>query len=274
MILWNTNANVRKMSIKLDQNGQGTDQNSQMNQKSMSVEKGNYSFLMVLIIAIVGGISIGWYFNKMSTVQSIEVSGNYFTLAADVIAKSAIPIATPSDSISYSSSIVKIESLPYVKQATLRLSPSGKLRIQLIEREPLGLIIQGSSKYYFDEDGVILPLIQGKSVDVPLIYGIPVRAGADTLNSDDFIEMRNFLRVASQNSIATSTLSEIAWSKEEGIVALSNENGIRVVFGSYNYEQSVENWSVFYTKVIVIRGPQQFTTIDLRYSGQIITRES
>lgn len=262
------------MSIKPDQNGQEAAQKSQTNSNRMNTERGNYSFLMVLIIAIAGGISIGWYFNKMSTVQSIEVSGNYFTLAADVVAKSGIPIATPTDSISYSSSIGKIESLPYVKHATLRMSPSGKLRIHLIEREPLGLIIQGDSKYYFDEDGVILPLIHGKSVDVPLIYGIPVRARTDTLKSDDFIEMRNFLKVASQNLVAASTLSEVAWSKEEGVVALSNENGIRVVFGGRNYEQSVQNWSVFYTQVIGVRGPQNFTKVDLRYSGQIVTRES
>jgi cell division protein FtsQ len=274
MILWNTNFNAKKMSQKPDSNGENISQNAKSGTSLPKPEKGNYSFLILLVFAIIGGVSIGWYFNTMSAVQNIEVSGNYFTLTADVVMKSGIPLMTPSDSISYSKSIHQIESLPYVKQATLRMSPSGKLRIQLVERQPLGIIIQGDKKYYFDEDGVVLPFIQGKSVDVPLIYGLPVRAITDTLKSTEFVEMRNFLKVASNNPVAASTLSEVAWSRDEGVVALSNENGIRVVFGSYNYEQSVENWSVFYTQVIGVRGPQQFTTVDLRYSGQIVTRES
>jgi cell division protein FtsQ len=274
MILWNTNFNAKKMSLKPDHKGRDSAQDSKSEHKTTKLDRGSLTFLTVLIIAVAGGISIGWYFNKMSTVQSIEVSGNYFTLATDVVVKSGIPIKTPADSISYNASIEQIESLPYVKKATLRMSPSGKLRIELVERQPLGLIIQGNRRYYFDEEGVILPLIQGKSVDVPLIYGIPVHANTDTLSSDNFLEMRDFLRVASQNPVAASTLSEVAWSKEEGIVALSNENGIRVVFGRFDYEKSIENWSVFYTQIILVRGPQNFTNIDLRYSGQIVTRES
>lgn len=279
MILWNTNFNARKMNKKPkngidDPSRDGADSTKTTGKNKIRQEGGGGTFLFVLLLAIAGGISIGWYFNKISSVKNIEVSGNYYTDAAQVITVSGITLDISPDSISYIDAIQQIETLPYVKEASLRMSPSGKLRVHLEERTPLGMIIQGSQRYYFDEDGVVLPVMPGKTIDVPLIYGLAVGTGTDTLRTKEFDEMRDFLMAASRDMIAISTLSEIAWSKQEGVVALSNENGIRIVFGNDNFEKSIENWSMFYTQVIGIRGPQNFTSVDLRYSGQIITRES
>lgn len=231
-------------------------------------------FAFLLLVAIVGGISLGWYFNRMAHIKSIVVGGNFFTETGIILDKAAIPVDISPDSVSFLEAINRIETLPYIKEAMMSKRPSGRLEVRVVERQPIGLLINGSSRRYFDEDGVVLPVVMGKTIDVPLVYGIGIRAVADTLESVAFTEVRDFLLIARNDPVAASTLSEIAWSPEEGIVALSTENGIRIVFGSLNLAEGIRNWNLFYTQVIAIRGASEFSSVDLRFNGQVVTKES
>lgn len=236
--------------------------------------RGGTYFALLLLVAIVGGISLGWYFNRMAHIKSIVVGGNYFTETGTILDQASIPVDVSPDSVSFLEAIKRIETLPYVKEAMMSKRPSGRLEVNVIERQPIGMLINGSSRRYFDEDGVVLPLVMGKTIDVPLVYGVGIRAIADTLESTAFTEVRDFLLIARNDPVAASTLSEIAWSPEEGIVALSTENGIRIVFGSLNLAEGIRNWNLFYTQVIAIRGSSEFSSIDLRFNGQVVTKES
>jgi cell division protein FtsQ len=245
--------------------------------QAMNPESGGRSgafFAVLLLVAVIGGISIGWYFNRMAHIKSIAVKGNYYTETSEILAKADIPMEVSPDSVSFLDAIHRIETLPYVKEAMLSKRPSGRLEVAVVERQPIGLLINGSSRRYFDEAGVVLPVVSGKKVDVPLVYGIGTNAIADTLKSTAFDQVRAFLLIAREDPVAASTLSEIAWTADEGIVALSTENGIRIVFGSMNLQEGIRNWNLFYTQVIAIRGSSAFSSIDLRFNGQVITKES
>ncbi len=236
--------------------------------------RGGTFFAVLLLVAVIGGISLGWYFNRMAHIKSIVVEGNFYTDTGAILDQAAIPMDVSPDSVSFLEAIVRIETLPYIKEAMMSKRPSGRLEVEVIERQPIGMLINGSSRRYFDEDGVVLPVVTGKTIDVPLVYGIGIKAIADTLESIAFSEVRDFLLIARNDPVAASTLSEIAWSPEEGIVALSTENGIRIVFGSLNLAEGIRNWNLFYTQVIAIRGASEFSSIDLRFNGQIVTKES
>lgn len=264
MMLWNSSPDVR-------------DLNRSMNGKPGKVRmnsRGGVFFAVILLFAVGGGISLGYFFNTMAQIKSVDVSGNHFTDSAQILSIAAIPINISPDSISFIETVQRVEKLPYVKEAMLRKRPSGRMEIHVTERQPIGLMINGTIKRYFDEDGVVLPLVTGKTVDVPLVYGLPQRAIADTLKSEAFGDIRDFLILALQDPVAASTISEIAWTRDEGIVALSTENGIRIVFGSLNLAEGIRNWNLFYTQVIAVRGASSFTSIDLRYTDQVVTRES
>lgn len=242
----------------------------QTNQKG----SGGTYFAVLLLVAVVGGISMGWYFNRMAHIKSIVVEGNYYTETSIILDQAAIPMDISPDSVSFLEAIARIETLPYIKEAMMSKRPSGRLEVEVVERQPIGMLINGSSRRYFDEDGVVLPVVTGKTIDVPLVYGIGTNAIADTLKSTAFSEVRDFLLIARNDPVAASTLSEIAWSQEEGIVALSTENGIRIVFGSLNLAEGIRNWNLFYTQVIAIRGASEFSSVDLRFNGQVVTKES
>lgn len=264
MMLWNSSPDARDLNMTMNGKPGGRRINS----------KGGLFFAVILLFSIGGGISLGYYFNTMAQIKSVEVSGNHFTESAQILSIAAIPVNISPDSISFIETIQRVERLPYVKEAMLRKRPSGKMDIHVTERLPIGLMINGTTKRYFDADGIVLPLITGKLVDVPLVYGLPHLTIADTLKSEAFGDIRDFLLLAMQDPVAASTISEIAWTKDEGIVALSTENGIRIVFGSINLAEGIRNWNLFYTQVIAVRGASSFTSIDLRYNDQVVTRES
>lgn len=229
---------------------------------------------LVIIGVIGGGLYLGMLYRSQTVVKSVEISGNHFTESDEILSKSGNLMQVHIDSIPYLSIIRNIESLPFVHHAAIQTTPSGRLSIYVEERSPIGHFVQGSRRFYLDREGVSLPIIPGKVVDVPLVYGMSYVASGDTLKTKEFQLIRDFLITAQRHPVASSTLSEIAWTSDEGIVALSHENGIRVVFGSDHFERSLSNWSMFYRQVVAVRGPDNFTAVDLRYGGQIVTRES
>jgi hypothetical protein len=253
----------------------GTESGTTKNPAQLALKKrGGAFFALLLLLAVVGGISLGWYFNRMAHIKSIVVEGNYFTETSAILEKTAIPVNISPDSVSFLEAIARIQTLPYIKEATITKRPSGRLEVRVQERQPIGMLVNGPTRRYFDGDGVVLPFVSGKGADVPLVYGIGIKPVADSLKSVAFTQIRDFLILAGNDPVAASTLSEIAWSREEGIVALSTENGIRIVFGSLNLAEGIRNWSLFYTQVIAIRGSSEFSSVDLRFNGQVVTKES
>jgi len=230
--------------------------------------------ISVFVLLIGGGIVLGGYMNSMTTIRDVVVSGVVFTSEKAILEAAQISHGTHVDSIQFLPAIARLERLPYVNKAGIRVSATGRMTISVTEREPIGLFMQGSRRFYIDAQGVKLPITPGKSINVPLVYGIPIGGLRDTLKSAEFLLLRDFLVTARQYPVAAHTLSEVAWTTNEGIIALSSENGIKVIFGSDRFPNGLRNWDMFYTQVVSRRGPDQFTQIDLRYQGQVVTRET
>lgn len=233
-----------------------------------------FGTLVAVLVILGGAVTLGYFYQSQNVIRSVEVSGNYFTEASEVIEKGNIPLNVSPDSVRFLSALTSIETLPYIREASIRVGQTGRVAITVTEREPIGMFIHGSRKAYIDADGVILPIRHGRAADVPLIYGISWSARQDIVSTRAFIQIRDFLNEVQRMPLASATLSEIAWTTDEGIVALSHENGIRLVFGNDRFSDSIRNWDLFYKQVVTTHGPENFTSIDLRYNGQIVTRES
>lgn len=231
-----------------------------------------YFFVFVILVAV--SIFLGLYFSANKDVKRIVVTGNYFTDAEAISSVSGITLGVAADSLDYLEILDNVESLPYVRQAFVESTPSGNLEIRVVERTPILTLISEDQWYYVDADGVVLPRITGKIADVPLYYDLGYDTGKNKLTSDAFQDVRDFLVAAKKNDLVYLTLSEIAWTPKEGVVVLSHENTVRLVFGHTNFERAVDNWSFFYSRVVPEKGMASFRRIDFRYEDQIVTVES
>jgi cell division protein FtsQ len=233
--------------------------------------------LISAIMLIVGLAVLAGYWAEQSTViEGVEFRGYHFTAPDELEATidSRSPVGVKADSVDYRSLIETVSALPYVKDVKISMGRRGVLTFSVTEREPLAMLVDGNRRSYVAEGGIRLPLVTGKSVDVPLVYGFPAEPLSDTLKSDGYRQVEEFLTEARNNRFTWITISEVAWNEREGVVALTAENGVKLLFGHSGFDRSVRHWQEFYQEVVAVQGIRSFNQIDLRFRNQIVTQES
>lgn len=206
-------------------------------------------------------------------VEHVQFEGNYFVSEKN-LKLVEVPTGIHPDSMDFEAIRNRFKELPYVKQVDISVEPTGKMNIKISERQPIALLIDGSKKIYIDDNGIKLPVVPGKTVDVPILYGFSATPMQDTLQSASFATVAEFLTAIQNSEVADATISEVAWtSSNEGIIALTNQNGVKLIFGKGDFANKIRNWEAFYGKVIKKKGIEKMRSVDLRFEGQIVTRE-
>lgn len=225
-------------------------------------------------VMLVVGISVlaAIYWNRNVVVDKVIFSGNVITKIDDLHKAAKINFGVHPDSLDLNGIIARIESINYVKEAIPYVEPNGELNIRITERVPIAMIKKASNSSYVDNDGVKLPILN-TTFDVPLVYGFDSSLDGDTLKSVAFRQIITFLEDARKNNFGWMTISEVAYNHNEGVVALSQENGVKLLFGSNDFQIKLENWEAFYTEVIRVKGIQTMQQVDLRFTNQVVTRE-
>lgn len=228
-------------------------------------------------IVLVTGLAVlgGFYMEQNTRIDDVVFSGHYFTSENDLESSIAeiTPVGMLADSVNFGELIQTVNQLPYVDEVDLTMGFRGKLQVNVKEHTPLALIVDGSKRSYITKGGVRLPVIPEKTEDVPLLYGFKSASLQDTLQTEAYQKVEEFLTAARDNEFGWITISEVAWNDREGVVALTAENGVKLLFGHANYETSLKHWQAFYREVISTKGIGAFSQIDLRFRNQVVTKE-
>lgn len=224
--------------------------------------------LALLTIAVLGGL----YIESNTRIEKITFEGNYFTDTEALINALESPVGMLADSVAFDSIFMDLKSLPYVKDATVSMGIRGTLTFNIKEKEPIAMLVDGSRRVYLAEGGFKLPIVPRKVKDVPLVYGFSAHPLRDTLTSNSYQQVEQFLIAARENELGWITISEVTWNEHEGVVALTYENGVKLLFGEGQFRDKIKNWEAFYTDVVPQKGLGSFTSIDLRFKDQIVTR--
>ncbi len=248
--------------------------------KSHSKKKSSGSKRPVTLIAgifFIVGLAVlgGYYFEQNTRITDVDFAGYKFTSSEELQAAiaEATPVGMLADSVDFGSLMQSIHSLPYVEDVNVTMGYRGKLQFNVTERKPLALLMDGSRRVYVAKGGIKLPIIPEKTEDVPLVYGFPAEPLSDTLKSDAFRQVEDFLTAAQENRFGWITISEVAWNEREGVVALTAENGVKLLFGHSDFETRLKHWQAFYGEVVSTKGIEAFRQIDLRFRNQVVTKE-
>ncbi|MDZ7718764.1 MAG: FtsQ-type POTRA domain-containing protein [Balneolaceae bacterium] len=234
----------------------------------------NAVWILLSVVLLTGAVFGGLYLEKNTRIDAVEFEGNHFTETESLEQALTSPVGMLADSVSLDSLFMELKTLPYVKDATVNMGMLGTLTFKITEREPFAILVDGNRRVYVAEGGFKLPIIPEKVKDVPLVYGFSARSLSDTLKSDQYQQVEEFLIAAQENELGWITISEVSWNDSEGVVALTYENGVKLLFGRDQFREKIENWEAFYTNVVSKKGIGAFTRIDLRFEDQIITRNS
>ena len=215
-----------------------------------------------------------------TTVKRIDVVGSHHAKIAEVIAISGIAVGDTLFITDPSIIADRVRRHSWIKEVSVTRWITGKLHIEIEEREPVALAIdeRGGPAFYLDSSGVVMPVDTLARYDVPLIRGVTGMRGVDGHRIAD-ASIREILAALAAVMPGTDALISDVIALETGGMTLKTvptESGKcpDVRLGEGDYRRKLQILSAFWDQAVVGHTNKEFNTIDLRFSGQVITRET
>lgn len=245
----------------------------------MSRSKTAISWIRSRVLPLIGGILLlgaavlfGLHLERTATIEEYRFVGLERIGEEELRERMTLPTGSHPDSLDFTKLMEPLEVHPWIREVSIRPQAGGRISLDVTEREPIAMLISANGRCYMDRDGMQMDL-RGQPVDLPLVHGFTCHPG-DRLEGRAFEDLRNFLTAMQQDPLSWHTLSEVSWNSDEGVTALTQENGVKVLFGRGEFERKQTYWSRFYREVVTREGIGSFRTVDLRFRGQIVTEKT
>lgn len=137
----------------------------------------------------------------------------------------------------------RLERLPWVKDAVLRLDAPGRLVVAVRERKPFA-VVHGDTTYLADEEGrLFLETTVQSHLELPLITARSLQALKDgtDLRPEIFQAFRDLLELLERTDwLPPSAVSEFRWEDPFGFVLLTNPKGVTVRVGRGGFKEKLD----------------------------------
>ena len=174
---------------------------------------------------------------------------------------------------------------PWVRSARVRRMPTGTLAVRVEERTPAALVVapDGRPRHYLDAEGFALPLplqADGRPAavyDVPLLRGaVPTPPPTRALDSAPVLGLLGALAAAPPD--VDALVSELALARGGDATLttppVTGHPALTVRLGVGGYAEKLRRLRAFYDQAVLPRPGHAFRVIDLRFDGQVVTREA
>jgi cell division protein FtsQ len=230
-------------------------------------------------ILIVFAVTWATYIASTTTVQIVEVAGSFHSSVNEIVDMSGVQSGDTLFAADPNLIAARVKRHRWVEEVAVTRWPTGTLSIAVEERVPVALVIErtGVPGYYLDRHGVILPVDTLARYDVPLLRGYD-RIGERALrvDDDDTIELLGVL--ATLRPEADDLISDVIRDEQAGFeivtVPFRDKRGIRVRLGRGDYERKLATLVAFWSQAVVGRSSKSIEWIDLRFEGQVVTKET
>lgn len=229
--------------------------------------------LLVTLATAITLLKLQWQTHR--EIRDIRIKGSDMVSMDEMYPRLEHLMGLHPDSVTSEDVLGSIEDLAAIKSAQYWVDPAGSLVVDIEDRTAIGLWLDGTIPKLVSADGVFLPYKESITQTYPLVVGFQAKdITSDRIKPSSFHTLGSFLDMAQRHPTVWSSISEVGHHPTEGIIALSHEAGVKLIFGTSNLETALEKWTEFYTKEALKRGMQTFHTIDLRYAGQIVVKEN
>jgi cell division protein FtsQ len=168
----------------------------------------------------------------------------------------------------------------WIQKARLFFDNNSVLHVDITERVPVTRIFTGDGKsFYFDSNGVKLPLLTPLPVRLPVFTGFPAaRTGhretdsgrrlADSSLTAGIRQISTYLR---RDSFWMHQIAQININPDRSIELEPETGNQRIVFGDGNdVAAKFHRLELFYRQVLSKVGPERYQRIDVSYAGQVV----
>jgi cell division protein FtsQ len=172
----------------------------------------------------------------------------------------------------------KMEEDPFVHNADVYIDQRNKLRVKIEQRAPvLRVMDTNGGNYYLDQYGKKIPVSDNYTARVMVATGkIPPYA-------PDFLEKKSNLlkdvfgiaQTIAQDDFFKHFIQQIHVSTSNGDIMMTPLIGDQVIIlgSARKLEDKLERLRIFYKEAIPHEGWRKYSTINLKYSGQIVCKK-
>ena len=231
----------------------------------------------LLVLAYLGtSLAFTERMDKLRTVSYIEVE-LMDSLESQMVSKDDVltqinrfgynVIGIQIDSINISGIEDAVSDISGVKSASVYYTPDEILHIRIWQRKPIARIIAGRSQYYLDEEGKIIQFNDRFTPKVLVITGnINPEFALDNLH-----DLSVFIR---EDPFIDALVQGIHVDQKMNLEIIPRLGSHRIFFGSVDdYEWKFEKLRAFYKNALPKIGWDIYSSIDLRYSNQVVCKK-
>ena len=208
--------------------------------------------------------------------DDVIISGNHFVSRDEVLSAVGVPAIPMAGSglnifrLGLEEKRKQVESLPWVRSATLMRAYPHRLAVHVVERTPVAWANIGGQVKLIDGEGVFLETPEGATFDFPVL------AGLETVDQPAERRFRlalyqEFSRQVEPEMFPSGWLvSEVDVSDVDDLKALLvlARDSLRVHFGQKDFRERFHN---FLTLLPEVRKAQaKIDSVDLRYRNQVV----
>ncbi|TBW27502.1 cell division protein FtsQ/DivIB [Gramella sp. KN1008] len=159
----------------------------------------------------------------------------------------------------------RVESLlnkhDMIENAEVYLTLDGKLKAEVSQRKPIGRVI-GSSSFYLDRKGEVMPLSPFYSARVPLMFGF---------NEASIIKAYPIVQYIKNDEFLTRHITGIQRLKGDKYKLELREMDFDVFFGdSSNVALKFNNFKAFYKKAQIDKKLDTYKRVNLQFGDQVV----
>lgn len=154
-------------------------------------------------------------------------------------------------------------SHPMVEHAAVYLTVDGSLKTKIKQRTPIARILSNSESYYIDRQAKIMPLSKNHAARVLLVSG--------NVSKNDCSEIHLLVTTILNDNFLKKQLVEIEKTPQNEYVFKTRVGEHKIILGKMDdLHQKFKNLKSFYSKAMVDKTIDNYSTLNLKYSNQVV----
>jgi cell division septal protein FtsQ len=234
---------------------------------------------IVLLIGAISAVVVaahGWRHGV--AVKDVRVSGTKLLTNGEILGLASVDKSKPLYSIDVDAVRRRIEANPGVRTADVSRDVLGTLSITVHERVPFACVMAGDLLAIDDSAFVLPATLAARTVDLPVITGIPASADIRTGKTTQAWQVKSALDMLRTARLVGGDLphwiSEVHIEDNGDLMCYTADTGIPVMIGQGGIGMKLLELDSFWKSYVAQRGSQNLEYVDLRFADQVVARWS
>ena len=156
-----------------------------------------------------------------------------------------------------------INSNGFIKKSEAYVSIDGTLIIELMQRNPIGRIIDDNSTFYIDDQSKIMRISKLYSSNVPVIFNF-----SESFNYDRIYKVCDLVY---NDEFLKKNVTQINFLKNDNIILNFRKYDFDLIIGEYkNISKKIKNFKAFYNRSVKNETLKKYSKINLQFENQVV----